>query len=124
MTEQEKTLARTLADRLLAEQLIYHFSDLNNVMEKIGGYGKYGIHVSLDGSTAKITMDGMYGDDFVDYDYDRNKPFTFETMKIVADLFGSKKVNVGSPEGLSGGCETCGHGGRHRVEIFVLDYKI
>ena len=84
--------------------------------------GSYGLHVSLtrksqyalpsddDPMVAEITYCNMYDADV-----------TFEHLELIAEICGSRKINLGKVEGLSKGCKTCNHGSRYRIKIFVID---
>lgn len=120
MNDTEKKLAQTFVDRLLEANLVRGYSDLAAVA---GDDDRYGVRVSISpfrtGTVAHVLMMGMYDSDFNTYDDER--PFTIQTIEVAAEVFGSSKINIGSVEGLSTGCETCGYNGRYHLSLFVFD---
>ena len=83
---------------------------LRGIHVGIGRKSQYALSSSDDPMVAEITYCAMYG---VDIDY--------RELEQIADIFGSRKINLGTVEGLSNGCQTCNYGSRYRVKIFVID---
>lgn len=82
----------------------------------------YGIWVERISKTSfKVVFTGMYSSDFETYD--EKRPFDFETLEILSEIFQTKNINIGSVEGYNSGCETCGYGGRYGIDIFVHDVE-
>lgn len=115
MTEQEKGLAKRLLVELVDAGHISSWSYSNKVLEydpSNWNSDRYGVGVELqhEGSVAKVTISDMY-----DWNLE------FDALEIISKVFGSKKINLDTVEGYSSGCGTCGYGGRHQREIFVIN---
>jgi hypothetical protein len=125
MTEQEKKYAAQFAKALVDAKLLYDFSDANKVLgegdwrdERYGvgvrftTKGAYDLPSADDVRVAEITISDMY-------DHFWSSPLAI--MEVAAQVFGSRKINVGQVEGYSSGCETCGYGGHHELKLFVIE---
>jgi hypothetical protein len=117
MNNQELALAKKLV-AALTERLPKKPYDAKESLA-VSEDGDYGIEVLItpgqwalptdsDKPKVEIVFRSMYGN---------NIPMTFE---IIADVCGSREINIGKEEG-GGGCDTCGYNGMYRLPIFVHD---
>lgn len=56
----------------------------------------------------------------VDVDCSVHDQVDFSHLLVMSEAFGTKNINVGNYERW-GGCETCGHGEYHHVEVYIRD---
>ncbi len=63
--------------------------------------------------TLEIVISQMY--EYIDV--------TFEHLKAITELCGSKKLNIGQRT-CSSGCETCDYGSSYRLPLYVMEPKI
>ncbi len=84
--------------------------------------GDYGIHVSIGRKSQyalPTTDDPLVAE--ITYCDEYNAEITYEGLELIAEICGSRKINLGEVEGLSSGCDTCGNGSSYRVKVFVID---
>lgn len=111
MNEKEKQLAHKLLAAL--KEKGYTKRDHIYTLDVYGESeddDRYGIQVSLTkNNKATLNFRSMYGNTI---------PLTFEVLEIIAEVFGSRDINVRSEYG-GGGCDTCGHGGLYNLPIYI-----
>lgn len=86
----------------------------------------YALPSKDDKGVARIVFNGMYEHSIPadnKYTYDDSPRFTIETLEALAEIFGSRKINIGDVNG-GGGCESCGYGGQYTLEVFVHDVTV
>lgn len=88
--------------------------DRYGVEVEIAPYQKYALPSDEDGIKAVVTMSTMYG----------GLELTMELLELIAEVSGSRKINVGDNEQMSSGCDTCGHNGRYELTVTILDPKV
>lgn len=140
MTDTEKTLAERIRKGLQEAGLVKKYNDLNRVYNTSEDWSKskYGVEVRLDvgpkpkrksldepkaALVALVALHGMYSSDF-EVSSGASKPFDIRSMEVVAEVMGTRNINIGQPECRGEGCETCGHNGHWVVELYVKDYKV
>lgn len=48
---------------------------------------------------------------------------SFEDLEKISEMLGTKNINIGT-QGKHGGCDTCDHGSRYIVPIYVKQYRL
>jgi hypothetical protein len=115
MNDEELNLARRIWPILRDDQ----WSTFNEVIllgeKKNGGYSenKYGIAVKKDSKSSLVIVFRQM--------YDWDVEISHAQLQKLSELLNTININLGSPEGMNSGCDTCGHNGLHSIEIYIKD---
>jgi hypothetical protein len=95
--------------------------DLSETAKEEDDYGVFSEFIIKDGQKAvRFRFTGEYEWDFESgpsYDSDG---WTLETMRMIAEVYGTQKINYGDIQG-GGGCGSCGWGGKYGIDFYALD---
>lgn len=87
---------------------------LEGIVKSESSYIDYKVNCNLlPEHTLEIQFERMY--EYVD--------ISFGHLEQISEILGTKNINIGEREG-HGGCETCDHGSRYIVPIYVKQYQL
>lgn len=101
------------AEAALEEQIVGYF---NERLSSKYAYSDFETEVAFkDSGTIVVTLRKMY--------HFEGDVVSFADLKFLSELLGTDEINVGN-ESYSPGCETCDHGSRAEIDLFISKAKI